>query len=437
MEKKTIPKKTINDLPDEMLVEIFSYLCVEDLAINVRKVSKRWEEVAKENKLWRNLTYTPSNKISPDQMIEVLKGAPKLRKFVPQFEYIRGRLLEAVITYCKDIRSLRMKVNKADSSLIMSFVFECQNIEDLSIETDDFVSTKYLQMVSRCPKLKRLRLIGQTVDNSNNLFSDVVHGFPSLERLDISYMLHYRNKDLTGFLKQKKNKLRSLSVNCCLPGQKCLLPTLGKYCSALQFLHIFGHKGRSSVADFSNFKNMHHLRELAVTGTKCRNMDGVIDYFETGCVRNLEALDLSNFDIVDSRLTLAIFTKCLNLKELNLGNNDSLTDDCLEFIGNLICLEYLYLDGCNALTNKGVSFILKCTKLKCLNLNQCKNITSKSLVAICINLKLKILNMNACEVEPEVLMEICSTEHLKHFKSLCIRMGGKKIHLQPKNTPRH
>ncbi|GLH14708.1 Uncharacterized protein GBIM_19046 [Gryllus bimaculatus] len=380
--------KTINDLPDEILVEIFSYLTVEDLATRVRKVCSRWEEVAKENKLWRNLTYTPSNKTSLDQIIEVLKGAPKLQMFIPEGEYINGQLLKAVVTYCKDIRSLKIRVNKADNILVLIVVFFCRSIEDLSIETEDFVSTKYLLMVSLCPKLRHLKLSGQTVDNNDSLFSDILNGFPSLRRLDISN-LHYKHNDLKCFLKQNKNKLHYLCVNCCPPAQSCLLPVLAKYCTVLEILHVFGHRGISSSAEFSCFKNMKHLKDLSVIDFQCNNIYGAIDYFESGVVHNLHSLKLSNFGTIDKRLTNAIFTKCLNLKDLNLGKNNSLTDDCLQFIGNLIYLEYLYLCGCNALTTKGVSYIFKCSKLKYVNLNKCKNITRESLEALCINLKRK------------------------------------------------
>ncbi|KAF2367798.1 F-box domain [Trinorchestia longiramus] len=46
----------ILDLPDEVMVEIFSYITPQELHKSMAAVCRRWEQVAYEPSLWRNLS---------------------------------------------------------------------------------------------------------------------------------------------------------------------------------------------------------------------------------------------------------------------------------------------------------------------------------------------------------------------------------------------
>jgi len=50
-------QRTLNDFPDEILLEILSYFGPEDLCLIVAKVCKRWNALAKNVILWRTLSY--------------------------------------------------------------------------------------------------------------------------------------------------------------------------------------------------------------------------------------------------------------------------------------------------------------------------------------------------------------------------------------------
>jgi hypothetical protein len=47
----------LNDLPEEILLKILSHVGPENLCINVAKVCKRWNILAKEKTLWKKLSY--------------------------------------------------------------------------------------------------------------------------------------------------------------------------------------------------------------------------------------------------------------------------------------------------------------------------------------------------------------------------------------------
>jgi hypothetical protein len=48
---------SVNDLPDEIVLEILSYVGPEDLCLNVANVCKRWSVSAKDIILWKTISY--------------------------------------------------------------------------------------------------------------------------------------------------------------------------------------------------------------------------------------------------------------------------------------------------------------------------------------------------------------------------------------------
>jgi len=49
--------RSLNDIPDEILLKIFSYLKPEALWFIINKVCKRWNVLAKDVVLWKTLSY--------------------------------------------------------------------------------------------------------------------------------------------------------------------------------------------------------------------------------------------------------------------------------------------------------------------------------------------------------------------------------------------
>jgi hypothetical protein len=49
--------RSINDIPDEIMLKILSYFGPEDLCI-IAKVCKRWNDLAKDVTLWKKLSYS-------------------------------------------------------------------------------------------------------------------------------------------------------------------------------------------------------------------------------------------------------------------------------------------------------------------------------------------------------------------------------------------
>jgi hypothetical protein len=50
---------SLDKLPYEMLLMIFSYLSIYDLSLSIRNVCIRWRKVSENSKIWGKLAYFP------------------------------------------------------------------------------------------------------------------------------------------------------------------------------------------------------------------------------------------------------------------------------------------------------------------------------------------------------------------------------------------
>jgi len=48
---------SLNDLPDEMLLQIFSHFGAEELSLLIPEVCKRWNILTKDKALWKKISY--------------------------------------------------------------------------------------------------------------------------------------------------------------------------------------------------------------------------------------------------------------------------------------------------------------------------------------------------------------------------------------------
>ncbi|PNF20286.1 hypothetical protein B7P43_G14390 [Cryptotermes secundus] len=77
-----VPTNTIDNFPDEILLEIFSNCSVQDLVLSVQHVNKRWKAVSQDPKLWKDLVFRPAKGTNDELIRRVVEQAPLLRYLV-------------------------------------------------------------------------------------------------------------------------------------------------------------------------------------------------------------------------------------------------------------------------------------------------------------------------------------------------------------------
>jgi hypothetical protein len=62
---------SVNDLPDEIVLEFLSYVGPEDLCVSVAKVCKKWSVLAKDIILWKKISYYCNSSSDLSRIAEV------------------------------------------------------------------------------------------------------------------------------------------------------------------------------------------------------------------------------------------------------------------------------------------------------------------------------------------------------------------------------
>ena len=95
--------KHITDLPDELLLEVFSYMSIEDLAFSVQNVNKHWKDVTQDDSLWKNQVFSPEYKMSDKEIARNLVNMPALKAFCPARATNTKNIISTMCKYCRDI----------------------------------------------------------------------------------------------------------------------------------------------------------------------------------------------------------------------------------------------------------------------------------------------------------------------------------------------
>lgn len=95
-------------LPDETLIEIFSYMTHIELYKSVRCVCRRWSLLASSSQLWKNIFV--KNEIIPSQVLfKWLEHSSLLEQLVVKGREDINKITEKVSKHCKRLRSLRIE----------------------------------------------------------------------------------------------------------------------------------------------------------------------------------------------------------------------------------------------------------------------------------------------------------------------------------------
>jgi hypothetical protein len=139
-----VPANTIDDFPDELLLEIFSYCSVQDLVLSIQHVNKRWKEVSQDPKLWKDLVFRPARGTNDELIRRVLEQAPLLRCLVLSHEIDAPLLIESLCKGCRDIQKLQFSSSqKLATSVLQKLRGHFPDIECLVLAVHEKYNLTY------------------------------------------------------------------------------------------------------------------------------------------------------------------------------------------------------------------------------------------------------------------------------------------------------
>ncbi|XP_049939207.1 S-phase kinase-associated protein 2-like isoform X1 [Schistocerca serialis cubense] len=395
--KDDVHNVTINDLPDELLLNVMKFLSVEELLI-AQEVCHRWEQLTYGPSVWLNKSFvvwhgrhavplargdrigrycsvetslTSWSKAdiflrtqSPKYLNKILKRMPHLRVCALPFE---RQAIEALSTYCQNITKLEIiTCSEVDTITLTNLVERCPLIEVLKLPVS-FMTTECLaELIAH---LKYLQALSLHVDISN-WYSQPVVLQPlarNCSRLCKLNLWCFTLSDI-GYLFKAQPPLEELSLRWTTEEKRCVLPDLLACWKSVKFLQLQEYNVRHEES-FQAFRSLGELSRLNWLEIQCVKEcpEGAIgEAFRYGGLSQLQHVDLSNSWALDDIGLISLIHGCPQVRWLRLFGCYGLTDEAFKDIYKLVHLKRLNISRCVGLGSAAMFFIARVPKLRTL-----------------------------------------------------------------------
>ena len=433
----------IDRLANEQMVQIFSYLDMDDLLLSARPVCRRWKELTEDEYIWRKVRYQLARSLAGttevDRFLNMLRiAAPHVEELVFHYHTAKktreqpardtfDRLMEEVILHqgieCVNLRSIKF-YDIPQLETLVALLEKYPNLQTISCGRNiDIDLSQLLEIfVNRVPNLKNLNCSwhmvfaaiehhgGQAYENeANRVIQDIIRGHPELEVFTPGISMKTTTLDL---LLAECPNLRSIKIEEYLPS---LAQNPGPYVgTSLQEIYLKGFTIRNEHVQMlcSNVKQIKSFKLK-----RCDNLTNEAFNALNQC-RKLETLILLRCTALTDQVYVKHISKCISLKKivLNKARDPFVVDEPPDPRDELytrtpisdvgLCalatgcpdLRELHLAGCSLITDGGVMAVADhCPRLECLDVTGCEEITDFSILALAERSReLHTLAVNEC-----------------------------------------
>lgn len=365
---------SIDDLPDEILLKIFSHMSFSELVDMVQKVCTRWRRLSQDVELWADKEYQIRAWSELDshsckggttdlEAVRTFCDAPNLRS-VCMCRGATSRVFRALYNNCRRLSVLQLHVTqKLSYSVLRNLVEKCSRIHTLRISNELLKSEKFSEAVSHLRHLRVLNLVLRFT-KSAPVLRPLADGCPRLAEVDFRSSV-VDTDDLKYFLNAKRNTLKSVRIKWTMGGRKCVLPLLTICADSLEHLQLYSfdvarNEAREAFTALGRLKN---LRELKMAILKPAPNGTAALAFTTGGLPKLTILDLRGGYGLDDATAAAVSCGCPALRQLDVRGCHLLTDAAFSHIRRLELLEILDVSRCKCLGGALIPHIAGLTRL--------------------------------------------------------------------------
>lgn len=308
---------TINDLPNELLIYIFSMIDFESL-LAVAKVCERWQQLCLTPCIWDNtkLTVCMKNYVRiSDNIVPFV--AKYLKNVKLQYFKLYSQIRASLISYCPNLTHLEITISQVDSC-IFDDLGHWPNLKFLSFRNSLIIQnhgSSNGNFVYHLPfvKLKYLEtlILSNFALTQSSLYSMLQ--CVNLVSINMEKMKNIPADFLESLLRTKQSTLRALHVYGDTLNDD-IVCSISK-CKALQVLHIMTCK---TLFDSSlhNLTRLTNLRSLKLRHGYF-STNALLAYFSNNKFPYLTHLSLSRCLHVTMQVAKAIKTSAPNINELS------------------------------------------------------------------------------------------------------------------------
>jgi hypothetical protein len=362
----------LTDMPDVVLLKIFSYLNAEDLAMSISYIDFHWNELSKSPMLWKDLTFTPALNLTESDIIQHLKNMPELRSFRLRHGKRINLIITVIIVHCKHIRRIVMERKRGPSKLkVEELMYLFPQMECLDI------ATRGLQFNIDFAKFYRHSSNGSTLAMLNR-WSWHLHLDEAILSADC---LPTSEEGIREMLAVRMQHLETLGIACSLTSN--IFRTI---CNCKNLRHLFVVCDSSQTAIEIDIYHLTALNNLESLQLQCLQkciliskgncifdrllkleiVAGEGSVFSSMIVStNLRHLNLQDSSFVDENLV--DISLCKMLIHLDISDNINLTDKCMEYVAHgCHSLQFVDVSYCENMTGNIINILRTCRELQAL-----------------------------------------------------------------------
>ncbi|XP_049943912.1 F-box/LRR-repeat protein 17-like [Schistocerca serialis cubense] len=313
---------TVDDLPDELMLEIFSYVSFSENIKVLQNVCTRWRILAQDAHLWFHEKYIVRQETSEEEAIATFAAAPQLRSVILDKE-VSPRVFEALSRSCPHLTTLEMNLFQ---------MLTCSRDPHIVHFREGLqANMRLLDAVARLAHLRVLHIQHVEIADEVIPLRILAEGCPHIcdSRLSGSCGLCYRIQDAEYFISSHKcvvkrlrtrltsvegrnrrlQKLQQLQLSYIV--EEKMVCAVAEHCPDLQELELLRCEGHTDAL----FEPLHQLKKLET--------ELEIDY----CDGDQDVLDRISAQMPDLRVKGTLWAP---ITDDSYEEGDYVTDDSYE-----------------------------------------------------------------------------------------------------------
>jgi F-box/leucine-rich repeat protein 7 len=327
MATETTNRVTLECLPNEILLKIFTYLDSKDVCLAVANVCKRWKYLTRDVTLWKNLNFVCNKDMNIDYLIFVIPKMPLLKSVKLQWRTDVHLICQQLCSNCEDIRHLELVCcGQVKETCIRLLADHFPNLEVFSLGKCWSVEPNCFNLICKFSHLTKLN-VSHSRCLAGPVLREIVDSCSFLQHINLDYVRGLSDGDILYLLESKKSSLLSLVLygECLTDITYCYM----EKCSMLCTLHLSScllmtDEGLGSIMKVNSLKSF-KLRLGINLSTEAIN-----NFLLSDMASKLEYLILSHLDSMNDLAALNISANCINIKYLEVVYCPNVTDQSRE-----------------------------------------------------------------------------------------------------------
>jgi Leucine-rich repeat (LRR) protein len=354
-----------NDLPDKIVLKIFSYLNLTQLVLCVKNVCKRWRALSENDEIWKDSRFYPDANSPVEYIIFTVTAAKPLRRF--QY-YGSCNVLEILSQCCRRIKYLTIPCIELSATLIKVVMERLTELKSLHItigQTDE--GLRITSIVGKSETLVHLSLYSSNeVTVRSGLLKPIADGCPNLKTLRCE-AFNLPNSEICYLMQCKKQQLETYDHYGLVSAD--FLRALNE-CTKLRRVSFQSVEFDGPYNEMPPTTNLKNLTSLEVMVCKLPMVKIIPLTLFLDTLSHLASIALTySFTNIDE-LVNKIILQCPALTKLDLEGNSELRCRSLRNISSCKEIRYLDVSICKKLEKKAMKYVADgCPKLHTLEVS--------------------------------------------------------------------